>query len=952
MKPLKLHLKNIGPFLDETLDFETLNEMFLVSGKTGSGKTTIFDSITYALYGDTTGSRSISNFHLHSDFADPKEESFVDFTFLLNGNKYNIYRSTSWEYVNRNGNISRTAIKASFRAWDNSSGTWKDFPGTATQLDAKIKDLIGLSCEEFTKIVILPQGEFAKFLHENSASRRDTLLKLFPVGIYTQIAKEIADQAKQQKDHLELTEHNLKEAQDNPLVEDSEQQLEQITGQLEQLSTIQKEAAKNMQSSSAKLQELSSKQEAALKARKLSQKLSELESKKADYENLEKRIALATEAVPLSQSVENYKKASSKLEADQNDYEKTKHALEEAEELYSSLSKQKDSIEKKKDSCTQKKTQQAELEKQFTIISEIYSAHKSLVDSIKSLDSSVKKADSLSALLSKQSDILSKELEEIKQNQDRTKTTLEDLEKQKREKEINDAAGFLASTLEQGKPCPVCGSTEHPSCAKQQQFTLNLEELIENEKKNLQNAEKLLKNSQKDFDENQTLINLHSSLCVQLKSESEQTQKEYVSLQESFFGKTDAQDMISKDSEKQPLPQEYSRNDFNDFSKEADKIKKDANTSLSRLQTLLMQNKNLAGKTEETLNKEIECIKKEIKAIEKETSSFQEDLSNAETQYTKLSERKTFTEKLIKQDKTETEKALAEKTQKLSSSSFKSEKQVMDSLIEPEELDQLKTDCENFKAELLTTQTSLKEQNSKPEEYESILKEASVLKEELVKIQAESEDASEKEKQLVAKKTEIQTAVKTLTGLIAQEKELREKNQTLFQLDRDINGKNPRKILFDTWVLGTFLEDIVTSANIHFAQISASRYCFILKTDGGKGNGFKGLDLSVYDSFTGKERESTSLSGGETFMASLSLALALTDVVQSRSGSIRLDSLFIDEGFGSLDGEALENAVAILNTIREERMVGIISHVESLENAIPCHVNVIKKNTGSTISIS
>ncbi|MFC2603326.1 MAG: SbcC/MukB-like Walker B domain-containing protein, partial [Treponema sp.] len=165
-----------------------------------------------------------------------------------------------------------------------------------------------------------------------------------------------------------------------------------------------------------------------------------------------------------------------------------------------------------------------------------------------------------------------------------------------------------------------------------------------------------------------------------------------------------------------------------------------------------------------------------------------------------------------------------------------------------------------------------------------------------------------------------------------------------------ISGANPQRKPLDSWVLGTYLEEVIHAANIRFARISAGRYRFILKEDAGS-RGYQGLELTIHDSHTGRERTTETLSGGEIFEASLSLALALTDVVQSRSGGIRLDSLFIDEGFGTLDGESLDNAIAVLDEVREHRMVGIISHVEALYGAIQSHVEIEKSNTVSKIVV-
>ncbi len=167
-----------------------------------------------------------------------------------------------------------------------------------------------------------------------------------------------------------------------------------------------------------------------------------------------------------------------------------------------------------------------------------------------------------------------------------------------------------------------------------------------------------------------------------------------------------------------------------------------------------------------------------------------------------------------------------------------------------------------------------------------------------------------------------------------------------------LSSQNPKKIPLDAWVLGLYLEEITQFASSRLNRISDGRYTLLLKTedDGGKDK-IKGLDLEIFDSFTGKKRPCATLSGGETFMASISLALALTDVVQSKAGGVSLDSLFIDEGFGSLDDASLEKALSILDEIREKRMVGLISHVGDLKSRISSQILVTKGQNGSRISI-
>ena len=232
--------------------------------------------------------------------------------------------------------------------------------------------------------------------------------------------------------------------------------------------------------------------------------------------------------------------------------------------------------------------------------------------------------------------------------------------------------------------------------------------------------------------------------------------------------------------------------------------------------------------------------------------------------------------------------------------------------------------------------------------------------EDLEKHTAELNIILEKEKQTETKLKQLDLEIAESSGkmeviyfklqnILKQKNELQElqdNNQDVLRLDMDLNGSNSKKITFDSWLMGTFLDEVIEKANIRFKHISGKRYQFVLVTDKEGGRGKKGLDLEIMDTWTGKKRQTESLSGGETFEASISLALALTDVVQEKSGGVRLDSLFIDEGFGTLDSEVIYKAINILDQIREERTVGIISHVDLLEKEIKSHINVISSLQG------
>jgi len=233
----------------------------------------------------------------------------------------------------------------------------------------------------------------------------------------------------------------------------------------------------------------------------------------------------------------------------------------------------------------------------------------------------------------------------------------------------------------------------------------------------------------------------------------------------------------------------------------------------------------------------------------------------------------------------------------------------------------------------------------------SLTEQLGQLESELIRTKTELEQTGKKLQDVNTSYAALQSLISESAALEKERLELEQKAAPYKMLFNDLSGRNPKNIPFNSWALGIYFERIVEYANSRFFSISGGRFLFKLASDRNQGGGFKGLDLVVSDTFTGTDRDTATLSGGETFMASISLALALTDIVQSRNGGVHLDSLFIDEGFGSLDEETLDCAVTVLNNLQETKKVGIISHVESMKTAIPSQIEIIKTAEGSHITV-
>lgn len=932
MKPISLKLKNIGPFIDESIDFSSLNEMFLISGKTGSGKTTIFDAITYALYGDTSGSRGTSKFHLHSDFCKPEEDGLVEFTFSLNGSIYRITRSATEKYLSRNGKFTRHSITASFEIQDENK-IFIPYEGTVTELDKKIQELIGLSHEEFTKIVVLPQGEFARFLEQNSTDRKETLKKLFPVSLYTLISKNVKVKAAEAQTELDVVSKSIEEQQKDFNDDEKKEELKQIRKNLTEAEKKSTELIQQQNRISADLQKTSDSLKAAENAKNVNETLLRLDSQKDEMDELKVIVTKGEEANKIKPLLDKRKSFAIRFMTEEKDIKETEKKFSIAEKNNLSLAEQKKLFNEKENLLEEQMQQIHDAENRIIPLQKKNNAFNSILDSGKKLLAYKKTSEKFVADFTTKEKEFSEKILECKKLLSDTECILAELELQKHNQEINEAAAFISKDLAEGKPCPVCGSTTHPKCAEPSLKTLDIDEKISSQKKHIENTKELILLTEKKQSQNQNEIEKASSLYDSINLQLQKILEDEIQI---------------PDEEKVPV--KFS--DFDSFSKKAGETITDLLEKHSAYKTLCQQTEEHQNETEESLNSLITELTQSCNTLTKEINEYKNNCTKSESEISQLKGILETQKTSLETTRMELSAAEKESEEALKNSSFKDEKNVFDSAIDEKNLSGKKKILQDYDSAVVETKAKLETITAKPEDFDSLKEKLTSLEEENLETAGELQTVQDLIRKLTSNEARIVNTQKQLDSLRNELAEKQKRYAALFLLDKDLNGSNPKRIQFDSWVLGTFLEEIVLAANIHFSHISTGRYHFVLETDSTKGNSYKGLDLTVSDSYTGKVRETDSLSGGETFMASLSLALALTDVVQQRSSNVRLDSLFIDEGFGSLDTESLDQAISILNEIREERMVGIISHVEALEAAIPCHIQVEKTNAGSKIQIN
>ena len=1018
MKPETLLLKNFGPFYGEhKADFKALGDFFLICGETGAGKTTLFDAVSYAFYGEAPGSRKGLVRQMRSQYAGNEEESCVELVFSLGADKWKIKRTLPYEKTGVRSKKIQTVpeevslAKKTADGWRNESCTNKN------ETDKKILSLIKLSADEFSRIVLLPQGDFSRFLRQNSEERKDILAKLFPVSVYREAAETARENAKSAEAFINgLTQQILLLQQEfNPeTFEDEKKSLE-----------------KNLKASRAKDSEYQKQlvEKSALleKAKRIAKNIQELSAAEEEYEEKIKdkkdlytewkeKLSAAERAAPIAGLIMQYKSAEKNLEENESKYKEKSRLLLAAEKECGELEKIRGKIEGQKQTLNALIQRKPLIEAAAKTAGELRRAEQNL-PGLEGKAQELK--ESLRATLTKLSgvktilDEKTKEKPEItvlaeartkaetnyeyiehkcgatlsylaeKEKAEKQKTELDTLTNiiEKKEEEIktleeeiaglqnkyneqanSGMAAVLASSLKDNTPCPVCGSLHHPSPAVEKTDDLlscgnRITELTsvkqESEKETAALRETLMKIKaeylgnvsflKKQEDEGVVFStkeeaekNKNTAAAEKEKAEKEYTRaKEYLNCMNELQG------------EKEELEQEKIR-------KEKTITETENSVELLRMEIKNMRTRfNEAFPGEETAPEkaveELELCKKEIERLQDSILSFEKKDKAAHDEKSRhegsVKELETLCAGLSKQleeitgslhkgyidagfaDYNEAEKSVisAEEKKDLSDmiSSFDMEKMKLENRISF-----LETELEK---EGVDGNNNFIDEKTAEEEYNRIyaLLESNKAETESINIRLVS----------------LKEKMKRWKNLVEEHREKTDELSLLKQVADDLLGRNPRNIKFEAWILNKYLEEVTEYANMRIARMSGGRYRIQTGSSFRKGNSMTGLDLEIFDNHTGKTRPTGTLSGGETFMASISLALGLADSIQARSGGIQLEAVFIDEGFGSLDETCLELAMNIFDEIRGQRTVGIISHVRELQDRIPKKLEVRKKTT-------
>lgn len=995
MKPMMLKLNNFGPFLNETIDFRNIdqNQLFLISGKTGSGKTMIFDAIVYALYGEASTKNRKEN-DLRSHFADGNSAMQVTFEFELNHKLFKIVRTGP--YI-KEGNTTKTPAKLNvFEYIENEFDLRESMVNAGNQF---IIDLIGVNAEQFRQLFILPQGEFKKFLLSNSKEKQGILRTLFNSERFEEIEKQLNENVKNEKIHIEERYKNIERLwNDLHTFENDEleelksinvHQTDKIIEVLHRFNEFGKkigrkkyEQKKNNENEIEKVeQKLSDNKELELNLNELNKSestLKQLKQKENNINQQRERLNKINEIKPLSLLLDRNEAANKKLNQAEKlieivgqEINKLIKEKEENQLELNQLSEQEESINKEK----------AYLEKTNTFYTNMtlylnsYKDKERLISQLVDLNENREIIEN--ELLKLNEAIKSKEInysyvEQLSQDIFNIEKELELAEKLKNDMKIK---AELTSKLNDTK------TSYNQKCIEIEDLSNKLSEIDKTEI-NLNNKETLVEQLQQvmslgdtcpicgneitslgqhiDFDS----INKKQNLIQSLQKELNEMNIDKAKLESTLNHLTEQINNIHVDENTMP--------DIKTLYSKINRKKEEKEKQQKENEFILKTNKKVEQKRQESfeIENEIKNAKSKIEQCEIRINDFE-----STTQYNEIDEFETYFKKLksnvdhylkllenhkqnrneiiqklsieennlhhhkqtkndIQEEIKQTQQALDAEMNRLNIDSIEQVQDIIKIVYEKEDIEnEIKEyDKQIHKNELEISRLKKLVAGRKLDDIGEIQKTLSELK---AKLENVTNEIATLEYQLKLNQQKVDEIVSHIEYL---NKELKEQ-QDIFNLAEILSGKNSQKLTLENYVLIYYLEKIIAQANIRLATMSGQRYQ--LQRREALSQGFSGLEIDVFDFYSNKARHISSLSGGETFQASLALALGLSEIVQQESGGISLQSMFIDEGFGTLDQETLETALDTLVNLKSKgRMVGIISHVSELKQRIPLILEV------------
>ena len=924
MKPLKLTMSAFGSYAGKNvIDFTGQQQgIFLITGDTGAGKTTIFDAITYALYNQTSGGERNGNM-MRSQYAKPETETYVELEFLYRGQTYCVRRNPDYKITRtlKNGRIREQKVPHSVEL------TLPDgtvFPEKKNATDAKIIEILGLTVDQFSQIVMIAQGDFLKLLYTKSDERKMIFSKLFRTDIYWKIQENLRRKSMEMDERIQENDRAFEQEKSRiiPLPESEELPLDEL---VERLRERLKDALKEQNLRRANVEELNKKitkyeeiNKLFVSLEKIRQTGKELEARQVESKERRQQIENALKADKVLVAEQQNLRQQQEVEQSAQAIAKMEETLANDQEMFETLKTQLQEVE------AEQKREAADIQKKMLALeqsfpsyealqnarSEEQQAKKVLEDLGKTSEESFHKKEAGIAALKEQQKRQEQVVEQTKKNWEQTALSASESAKHYEhmyEAFLKEQAGILAENLSAGCPCPVCGSTIHPDPAKLSDHAVTELE-VEQAKKTRAAAEEKRDLAYAAF-------------------EAEKTEKQKLA---QAVEKEEADFVLAQTIAKQQRKE--AEQNYVSLQKIAEQIR----------EKLVYPSLAEAKKQYAAMQKALEAAEQEIEKKRRKVSDLAEAMNTLKGQ------------RLAEEENQKSAKKLAVKTEKeyaklLEKSGFISE--------------------ETYHLAILPERSRLKLEREEKEYESQCLKQQSEQK--LLEKQVNGKtytDTTELNEQLKAEKQALKEVEKTYMELhtayendrsvlqncavyLEKGKKLESEDQVIKSLSKTANGRlsGSAKIDFETYIQRQYFKQIIHEANKRLLTMSNHQFILKLKEEANTGRKTnEGLDLSVYSLVTDSERDVKTLSGGESFLAALAMALGLSDIVERSAGAIHPDMMFIDEGFGSLDAQSRQQAIEVLAELAgDSRMVGIISHVTELKEQIDRKLVVSRTDKGS-----
>lgn len=908
MKPLTLTLSAFGPYAKElTLDFTRLGDggLYLITGDTGAGKTTLFDAMVFALYGKLSGSDRDTR-ELRSKYADEDTPAFVEFTFAVRGQTYRVFRAVD-KTAKRKALVDGHTLSQEAVLWKEPSG--EVVAAKVAAVTEAVTELIGIDKDQFSQILMIAQGAFRELLTADEKVRGPILEKLFRTGNYAVLQKRIADVKSDVAADVDELDRSLRQSAAGILSdedvffppEEVDVRHEEFFAKLETFLEEEKKAL----------------EQAAAEAEAMDQKVSALrKTVGSDAARLKDAEALGGIVAGLEALKHTFEERKAVWELRSGDEAVAAQKEREAEVIreqaalkdYETLDGLRNELHSVEELCRTGRTEEQELagkeQELDEQLKELEQERNELADAPAAYQKSIAACTEAERVLRAARELKQKDAAvhaqeaALKQEQEIYEHCRDDHQVLVRESDtlerryLDAQAGILAGQLTDGEPCPVCGSVDHPAPA-----------LLPDETPEKEDVERAKARSE----EARSAMEAAAQTAAAAKSALEERNAQYTEARKTFDTAGSVDDLLhdAETAQRQAV-------------EERDALKKDADRFASLESELpdLRKRKEDVHKKRETLSRQIAEAGGKVLSLE-----TQRDQLAAQLPYASLEDAGSALEKK-RNDLSEMQKEYKEAKQR-------------------------------YEETLRSRNDLLSQQSALQKQLEGFDAAAARKREE--KLNALEETAGTLENDVRRLDHRVRTngdLQKQLQQTWKKREEAASRLRTVDDLDRVLNGRltGADKLKLDTYVQAIYFDQVLAMANRRLLRMTDGQYELVRQQSSADKRTNYALKLDVLDHYGDVSRRSaTTLSGGESFLASLALALGLSDLIQERAGGVQLDALFVDEGFGSLDGGLLEKAVETLAELgSENRLVGIISHVEELEQRIDKKIDVKKLPSGGS----